>query len=250
MGQSNTIDNVKDNASGGHQVKVEFDGTSYTLTSAVDSTDSRTVSADEVFESDGTLYHKVYDPVADRFVNIPEADYLAGGGEVAVYDGPQDRFRSFGSGDTYWRTNFNNYSHSLQGPGYSNVKIAYQPNDGLSSILVLDQDATYAYPAHPSTGDTTLLPIPEVPSGADNLHDRLTVLFADGTSEITNSYIISDEGKIAPASAFNGLNTGIAFKNELLKWNYEHTVEATEFQGRKIDLVVEPRILIESGLIP
>ena len=43
--------------------------------------------------------------------------------------------------------------------------------------------------------------------------------------------------------------TDPAFKNELLKWNYEQTVEATEFQGRKIDLVVEPKILIKSGLI-
>lgn len=250
MGQSNTVDSVKDNATGGHQVKVEFDGTSYTLTSAVDPADTRTVSAEEAFESDGKLYHKVYDPVADRFVNMTDADYLAGAGEAGVYDGTQDTFRSFGSGDTYWRTNFNNYSHTLQGPGYSNVKIAYQPRDGLSSILVLDQDATTTYPSHPSTGDTTFSPIPETPSGADKFHDRLTIYYADGTSETTNSYIISDEGEIAPVSAFEGITTGTAFKNELLKWNYEHTIEATEFHGRKIDLVVEPRILIESGLIP
>ncbi len=250
MGQSNTMDNVKDNASGGHQVKVEFDGTSYTLTSAADPTDTRTVSAEEVFESDGQLYHKVYDPVGDRFVTILDADYLAGAGEAAVYDRTLDTFRPFGSGDTYWRTNFNNYSHSLQGPGYSNVKIAYQPNDGLSSILVLDQDAAFTRPSHPSTGDETFRAIPETPSGEDKLHNRLTVLYADETAEITNSYIISDEGTIAPASPFNGLTTGTAFKNELLKWNYEHTIEATEFHGRKIDLVVEPRILIESGLIP
>ncbi len=76
----------------------------------------------------------------------------------------------------------------------------------------------------------------------------------ESESELINrvclDYIFSDEGAVAPSSAFDGLTTGPAFKNELLKWNYEQIIEATEFQGRKIDLVVEPKILIKSGLIP
>ena len=36
---------------------------------------------------------------------------------------------------------------------------------------------------------------------------------------------------------------------DLLKWNYEQQDTATEFQGRNIDLVVEPKIFIKSGLI-
>jgi hypothetical protein len=35
----------------------------------------------------------------------------------------------------------------------------------------------------------------------------------------------------------------------LLHWNFETIVTASEFQGRKIDLAVEPKIFIESGLI-
>ena len=50
--------------------------------------------------------------------------------------------------------------------------------------------------------------------------------------------------------SFAGISTGAGYKNELLKWNYEQQVSASEFQGRKIDLVVEPKIFIESGLIP
>lgn len=250
MGQSNTQDSVKDNASRGHLVQVDFDGTSYTLTSVADPTDTRTVEADQVFESDGEVFHKVYDPVGDRFVTISDAQSLAGAGEAAVYDGDQDTFRAFASGDTYWRTNFDDYKHKLQGPDYDTVKIAYQPAAGISTILCLDQDAVYTYPTT-AGGDNTVIPIFETPSGDDLLHNRLTILYyADGTSEITNTYIISDEGKVAPLSAFDGLTTGIEFKNELLKWNYQQTIEATEFQGRKIDLVVEPKILIRSGLIP
>jgi len=36
----------------------------------------------------------------------------------------------------------------------------------------------------------------------------------------------------------------------LLDFNFEQVITASEFGGRKIDLVVEPRILIQSGLMP
>ncbi|MDD5303522.1 MAG: hypothetical protein PHS14_10490 [Elusimicrobia bacterium] len=40
------------------------------------------------------------------------------------------------------------------------------------------------------------------------------------------------------------------FKQTLLGWNFQTIVTACEFGGRKIDLVVEPKIFIQSGLIP
>jgi len=64
------------------------------------------------------------------------------------------------------------------------------------------------------------------------------------------NYIISDEGKIADSSAFAGATSGASFKSLLMKWNYQQIVTASEFGGRKIDLAVSPKILIESGLIP
>jgi hypothetical protein len=91
--------------------------------------------------------------------------------------------------------------------------------------------------------------VTETPSGADLLHNRVTLYYGDGTVETVNTYIMSDDGKIGPVSAFDGLTTGSAFKDQLLQWNYEQVTEATEFQGRKIDLVVEPKILIKSGLL-
>ena len=150
----------------------------------------------------------------------------------------------------YWRPGCIAYSHALARAGYTHVKQSYQPRDVVSRILSLEEDAAHTYPANSETGDTTSFAISETPSGADTLHNRITIFFADGTVETVDSYILSDEGKVAPSDAFAGLTTGVAFKNELLKWNYEHVIEATEFQGRKIDLVVEPKILIKSGLIP
>jgi hypothetical protein len=65
-----------------------------------------------------------------------------------------------------------------------------------------------------------------------------------------DSYIISDEGKIANTSDFANTRTGASFKQVLLNWNFQTIVTASEFNGRKIDLAVEPKIFIESGLIP
>lgn len=250
MGQSNTTDSVLDNAAGGHLVKVDFDGTTYTLSSVADPSLTRTVAADEVVQSEGEVLHKVYDPVGDRFVTVTDEQFQAGGGIGSVFDGQQDVFRPLESGDSYWRTAFNSYSHTLKGPGYENVKLSYAPAAGVSSILTLAQDAEYTAPADSGTGDTTFYAIAESPSGENALHNRLTVFYADGSVETVNSYILSDEGTIGSTESFAGLTTGTAFKNELLKWNYEQVIEATEFQGRKIDLVVEPKILIKSGLIP
>jgi hypothetical protein len=66
-----------------------------------------------------------------------------------------------------------------------------------------------------------------------------------------DSYVISDEGKIARTSDFSATGfSGTNFKQALLGWNFQTIVTASEFQGRKIDLVVEPKIFIQSGLIP
>lgn len=245
MGQSNTIDSVLDTSFGGHLVRITFDGTSYTLASDDDDSITRTVPADEVLESDAGVFHKVYDPVGDRFTTISDEQFQSGGGQGAVYDGLTDSFRPFSVGDTYWRTAFNTYSHQLESPGYGRVvKQSYERGTGITTVLARHLDTV------PGAEDPTFFAITETPAGSNTLHNRLTVFYADETVETVNTFILSDEGTIGSRDAFAGLVTGTDFKNELLKWNYQQIIEATEFQGRKIDLVVEPKILIKSGLIP
>src|SRR6185312_16079523 len=65
-----------------------------------------------------------------------------------------------------------------------------------------------------------------------------------------DSYVISDAGKVATTADFAGVTSGTQFKTTLLNWNFQTIVTASEFGGRKIDLVVEPKIFIQSGLIP
>ena len=98
------------------------------------------------------------------------------------------------------------------------------------------------------------------PSGASNLHVQLVTYYPKSSTDIPfeqyDTYIISDEGKIAPLSAFASATSGKAYKEELLKWNYQQITRSSAFggearrnNGRSIDLVVEPKILIKSGII-
>ena len=92
-----------------------------------------------------------------------------------------------------------------------------------------------------------------MPAGNDQLYMRLTTYYPKSNTDIPyqqyDTYIISDEGKIAPTSAFADATSGLAFKQELLQWNYEQQTSCSSFADRNIDLVVEPKILIRSGLI-
>ncbi|TPW22102.1 MAG: hypothetical protein FD126_21 [Elusimicrobia bacterium] len=64
-----------------------------------------------------------------------------------------------------------------------------------------------------------------------------------------DNYIIDDNGKIANHSDFANITNGADYKRRLLDWNYQQIITASEFGGRKIDLVFEPKILMQSGLI-
>lgn len=63
------------------------------------------------------------------------------------------------------------------------------------------------------------------------------------------TYLINDQGDIVDRAGFPTGDNNL-FKQRLLEVNYQQIITASEFGGRKIDLVVTPRILIDSGLIP
>ncbi|MBK8575338.1 MAG: FecR domain-containing protein [Elusimicrobia bacterium] len=253
-GQSNGIDSVKDVGREGHLVKVEFDGTTYTLSDANDATDTRTIDADTPFTGQEGTEHNVYDPVADRVGTLTDAEMAAGQGQTAVYDSAQDVYRTMSAGDVYFRTAFNSYEHRLLGPQCGDpddgiLKMGFMKKTNAETVLALHLDTDLTGPAD-SNGLMYNYSLVDTPSGSDLLHTRVKVNYADGSWETVNTYIMSDAGEVAPTSAFDGILSGAEFKNELLKWNYQQITEAKEFEGRKIDLVVEPKILIRSGLIP
>lgn len=86
------------------------------------------------------------------------------------------------------------------------------------------------------------------PDGS-KIHQRIYESYSDGSFLAWDNFIIDDEGRVADFSEFAGIRTGAGFRQRLLNFNYEQVITATEFSGRKIDLVIEPKILIQSGLI-
>lgn len=233
MGQSNTVDSIHDTATGGHLVKVSVDGSgNYVLTDSADPTNTRTIQAAEL-QIDGS--YKVYNPLADSFSTVTAEEKTAAT-KFGVYLPENDTFKDLTAGDTVWKTRFNSYNHALN----TVSKISYEKS-GTANVLASTLDATWTY-----AGGFVL---PVVEADANKLDVTITNYYGDGTFEKYRTVLIDDNGAIAPQSAFSGVSTGAEYKGELLKWNYEQQVSATEFEGRKIDLVVEPKIFIKSGLI-
>jgi hypothetical protein len=230
---SNTVDNITESATGGHQVQIDFDGTTYTLTDPSDPTNTRTIDA-AVLQPDGT--YKVYNPVQDTFALV-SADSLDDATKISAFDFTTDAYRDIAASDTYWNTRFNDYSSAINGT----VKTAFSKKNTVANTLAIDLDSNFS--------NAPLISVIEQPSGAGSLHNRLSLYYSDGSKTVYDTYIIDDEGNIAPRSAFSGLSSGTAYRNELDKWNYQQKVTSTEMGGRSIDLVVDPRIGTISGLI-
>jgi hypothetical protein len=113
---------------------------------------------------------------------------------------------------------------------------------------------TPASTTDPITGATlaTALPGSTVAStipNADQIHQLIYQSYTDGTFLQYDNYIINNLGQTAAASDFSGVTAGASFDRQILNFNYEQVITATEFQGRSINLVVAPKILLESGLI-
>jgi hypothetical protein len=231
-GQSNTQDSVQDLGTGGHLVQItrNSDG-DYVLT---EQGTSNTRTVDDAELQPGGDY-KIYNPLSDSFATV-SAEQLASATQFGMYLPEADTFKNFENGDTYWKTRFNTYSHLI-----NNVEKISYAKSSTNNTLVASLDATWDY-----AGGFVL---PVVEASADQVDTTITNYYGDGTFERYRTVLINDDGEPAPLSAFAGISTGAEYKGELLKWNYQQQVSATEFEGRKIDLVVEPKIFINSGLI-
>jgi hypothetical protein len=233
-GQSNTQDSVHDTATGGHLVKITQDGLgNYILTDPTDLSNVRTIAAEQL-QTDGT--YKVYNPLADSY-SVVSATQKSAYEKFGIYLPENDTFRDLAPADTLWKTRFNTYEHDINNV----MKQRYVTGSGITNVLTGSQDATWTY----AGGFFT----PVVKVDPNNIDATITNYYGDNTFETYRTLLIDDQGQIAPLSAFSGISSGAEYKGELLKWNYEQQVTASEFEGRKIDLVVEPKIFIRSGLI-
>jgi hypothetical protein len=243
-GRSNTQDNMLENVTGGHQVDVN----------------NNTVAADRV--------EAAYNPVTASFAAISV-------GAPGVDTMPVGPGHLTGTGSLlntpFFQTVFNNYALSFNGvehgkwaPSGTAPVLTDATNPGCTGLpggCALSDSAALGQVTHSAGGTyTTVQNAPgcappdctynEIGEGI--FHD--VVYAANGAGDVWekyDSYVISDAGKIAKTGDFSATGfSGTSFKQTLLGWNFQTIVTASEFNGRKIDLVVEPKIFIQSGLIP
>jgi len=167
---------------------------------------------------------------------------------TAAYDPGTASFVSLAPGSPFYQTLYDNYDLTFNGVVHQSWRPVGGPITNTSAaqvnynnVTTVQNDPACAPP------DCTYNEI-----GEGVFHDVVYASNGDGSIwEKYDSYVISDEGKIAKTSDFAAAGfAGRSFKETLLGWNFQTIVTASEFGGRKIDLVVEPKIFIQSGLIP
>jgi hypothetical protein len=171
---------------------------------------------------------------------------------TAAYDPAADRFISLTAGQPFYKTLFNNYSLKFNGVEHGE----WHPSGTAPGGNIRSLDAALGDVVHASGGNyTTVVTNCQPPNCTyDDGGVMHSVVYAENGAgdvwERYDNYIISDEGKVASTTDFAGATSGATYKSLLLKWNYQTIVTASEFEGRKIDLAVAPKIFIQSGLIP
>lgn len=287
MAQSNITDAVKDMADGGHLVKVTFNGTTYTLEAYSVAADGKAgTTTDPAVLQNSSAGGKTYDPVADVYLNSGVVLREARDGSTGEFRNMnagdtlwRTTFNRYAhllgpSGVLASLTLDNVPAGTLTQPWFQ----YYTTRAGITNIATLESINNAALNSDPSiptltVGNKTLDTLPDQNIGsasfrylngryasnsvsdAINLHDNIVIYYPKSSSDIPyeqyDTYIISDEGKMAPRTSFAGLRTGtLGFNQELVKWNYEQVVRSSSFNGRSIDFVAEPRILLRSGLLP
>ncbi len=167
-----------------------------------------------------------FDPELNKYVSVPGAFYETVFNDYSIkYNGTE-----FLKWDSKTGGNITSYSSTLAG-GINYYYIRDNGSLGAAGVGV------------PSTNE-------DINPDGDILHQKIRLAYGTGTYwEQYDNYIVSDEGKIAALSDFAGVRSGTSYKETLLKWNFEQVITCSLFGGRKIDLVIEPKTLIQSGLI-
>lgn len=171
----------------------------------------------------------------------------------AYFDSELNKYVSWSG--KFYKTLFNDYSIKYNGTEF--LKWDSQTGGNITSYSdTLAGGINYYYigddgqlgAANTGIPDDNSLTDP-YPDG-DLLHNKIRLTYGTGTYwEQYDNYIVSDEGKTAAFSDFAGVSSGAAYQEEMLKWNFEQVITCNLFGGRKIDLVVEPKTLFQSGLI-
>jgi len=173
-----------------------------------------------------------------------------------------------GVSGSYWKTLFDNYYLKYNGVSFNTwePQAGITPYNGTLGTGIqayfnddnpataanegTEKDALHKYIQDNGTLGTTTpgQNSDRSPDGAV-LHEKIRLTYGTGVYwEQYDNFIVDDEGRVASHSDFAGNLTGTSYRETLLKWNFQQVVTSM-FGGRKIDLVIEPKTLIQSGII-
>lgn len=152
----------------------------------------------------------------------------------AYFDADLNRYVNV-SGSSYYKVLYDNYSIA-----FNNKVLTSWSGSNIQSM----NDATFSYIGG-NAGYTIVSDFPD----STLIHHRIREAWGDGTTVTWDNYIIDNEGNVAKVSDFDNAIAGNAFREKLLNFNYEQVITSSLFGDRSIDLVVEPKVLIQSGLI-
>ncbi len=182
--------------------------------------------------------------------NNPSADPAEA---VTTYFNPAtSSFASLAPGTAFYKTLFDNDGFYIDGvlkSGWNGANIqtynsgfgAYSPTAATTNDPITNAVLANPLPVFSNTSQT--MPNP------NQISQDIRTTYSDGTFFELDNYIVDNLGKIASPAEFSAATTGTSFVQGLLNFNYEQVITASEFGGRKIDLVVAPKIFVQSGLI-
>jgi hypothetical protein len=89
--------------------------------------------------------------------------------------------------------------------------LGYAKKTSVTNTLAIDVDSDFS--------NAPITTLSEYPSGVDNLHNRLSLYYSDGSKTTYDNYIIDDEGNIGPV--VNG-NSNRSTKDVLVHYCGRH----------------------------
>jgi hypothetical protein len=138
---------------------------------------------------------------------------------------------------------FGVYANGVLKRGWSGTNIQSQAEAVPASSLDPMTGAVLAVSLPVYTSNTTF---PDNGSVRQIVHES----YSDATVIQTETRAVSPGGGVVTRSAFGSATTGPLWLTSLLRSAFEQTTTATEFSGRRIQLIVSPRMLIETGRAP
>ncbi|MBI4347668.1 MAG: FecR domain-containing protein [Elusimicrobia bacterium] len=181
----------------------------------------------------------------------------AGDNVARLFDPATDAFLDV-TGRSVFRTVFNQYGFYVNGrlkageSAGNNITSESQRVDSVNTDpftgAALTDATAWLDPAFPGQlatlgGHAETYPAP------DRAHKQIYDSYSDGSFIQYDDYALDPDGGSASRTEFGAARTGTAYHSRILSFPYQQVVTSSHFAGRRIDLIVEPKILVQAGLL-